>query len=70
MSRLSELIYSLMNWCFINYFNLTDNSVTSDMPAELLEIFPDEGQPGTKRPKDRVCTNNSSRFFLKGESSV
>ncbi|XP_078346658.1 gelsolin-like protein 1 isoform X1 [Oculina patagonica] len=49
-----------------------DNSVTSEIPAELLEIFPDEGQPGTKRPKDRVCTifNSLRFFFLKKKSSV
>ena len=29
--------------------------MVSAIPEELLEIFSDDGEPGTKRPKDRVC---------------
>lgn len=31
-----------------------DNAVTSDIPEELMDIFADGGQPGTKRPKDKT----------------
>jgi len=44
--------------CFIDQvFNShpTDNCVVSDVPEELLEIFPDDGKPGSKKPKDKVC---------------
>ncbi|KAJ7360069.1 hypothetical protein OS493_019161 [Desmophyllum pertusum] len=30
-----------------------DNCVISAIPEELLEIFPEGGEPGTKRPKDK-----------------
>ena len=33
----------------------TDNCVISEIPEELLEIFPDDGKPGSKKPKDKVC---------------
>ena len=29
--------------------------MVSDIPEELLEIFPDDGKPGSKKPKDKVC---------------
>ncbi|XP_020605063.1 severin-like [Orbicella faveolata] len=31
-----------------------DNCVVSDVPEELLEIFPDDGKPGSKKPKDKT----------------
>lgn len=27
----------------------------SDIPEELLDIFPGDGEPGSKRPKDQAC---------------
>lgn len=36
------------------FYPPTDNSVISNIPEELLEIFPDDGNPGSKRPKDKV----------------
>lgn len=36
------------------YLIFTDNALTSAIPEEVLEVFPDGGEPGTKRPKDKV----------------
>jgi len=41
-----------------------DNAVTSDIPEELLEVFSDGGQPGTKRPKDKVWNSMKCLIIL------
>lgn len=37
--------------------------MTSAIPEELLEVFPDDGQPGTKKPKDKVCNKGTIVYY-------
>ena len=38
--------------------------MTSNIPEELLDVFTDGGQPGTKRPKDKVLCMNKFSLLL------
>lgn len=53
-----NLIHDILNLIF------ADNAVTSDIPEELLEVFSDGGQPGTKRPKDKVWNSMKCLIIL------
>lgn len=33
------------------YLTVSDNCKVAEIPEELLEVFPEEGHPGTKRSK-------------------
>ena len=57
------------NWCVIKRLLSTDNCVISEIPEELLEIFSDDGKPGSKRPKDKVCISLLAyKEFLNGSA--
>lgn len=42
-----------------------DNAMVSAIPEELLEIFSDDGEPGTKRPKDRTDAGASQKVLFR-----
>lgn len=35
----------------------------SDIPEELLDIFPGDGEPGSKRPKDQACISSPLKWL-------
>ncbi|KAM7426649.1 hypothetical protein ABFA07_022098 [Porites harrisoni] len=41
-----------------------DNAVTSEFPEELVDVFSDEGEAGTKRPKDKTDSGSGYEKVL------